>query len=87
MKAISVRTASNGRCEEHAVHRTQYHRRPAVIDRIERNQPSGLRIYRGKDELPKCWRLGRAVVSPRRHHVGQAGARGRYGGEVLFVVQ
>ena len=53
--------------------------RPAVIDRIERISRPGLRIYRGKDELPKVLGgLGVAVVStPAGHHVRQASARGR----------
>lgn len=67
----------------------KYHDGRPVIDRIERVSRPGLRIYRGKDELPKVLGgLGVAVVSTP-HGVmtdKQARAAGT-GGEVLFVVQ
>jgi small subunit ribosomal protein S8 len=67
----------------------KYHDGRPVIDRIERVSRPGLRIYRGKDELPKVLGgLGVAIVSTP-HGVmtdKQARAAGT-GGEVLFVVQ
>ena len=58
----------------------KYHDGRPVIDRIERISRPGLRIYRGKDELPKVLGgLGVAVVStPQGHHVRQASARSRH---------
>jgi len=65
-----------------------YDGRP-VIDRIERISRPGLRIYRGKDELPKVLGgLGVAVVSTPKGIMSDRQARAAgTGGEVLFVVQ
>ena len=65
-----------------------YDGRP-VIDRIERVSRPGLRIYRGKDELPKVLGgLGVAVVSTPKGIMSDRQARAAgTGGEVLFVVQ
>jgi small subunit ribosomal protein S8 len=59
----------------------KYHDGRPVIDRIERISRPGLRIYRGKDELPKVgvgWTGRRRGLDPEGHHVGPAGARGRH---------
>ena len=60
-----------------------------VIDRIERVSRPGLRIYRGKDELPKVLGgLGVAIVSTPQGVMTDKQARAAgTGGEVLFVVQ
>ena len=60
-----------------------------VIDRLERVSRPGLRIYRGKDELPKVLGgLGVAVISTPQGIMSDAQARAAgTGGEVLFVVQ
>src|ERR1700723_1341284 len=65
-----------------------YDGRP-VIDRIERVSRPGLRIYRGKDDLPKVLGgLGVAVISTPKGIMSDAQARAAgTGGEVLFVVQ
>ncbi len=65
-----------------------YDGRP-VIDRIERISRPGLRIYRGKDELPKVLGgMGVAVVSTPKGIMSDKQARAAgTGGEVLFVVQ
>jgi small subunit ribosomal protein S8 len=67
----------------------KYHDGRPVIDRIERISRPGLRIYRGKDELPKVLGgLGVAVVSTPKGIMSDARARAEgTGGEVLFVVQ
>lgn len=67
----------------------KYHEGRPVIDRIERISRPGLRIYRGKDELPKVLGgLGVAVVSTPQGIMSDAQARAAgTGGEVLFVVQ
>src|SRR6266702_366421 len=64
-----------------------YDGRP-VIDRIERVSRPGLRIYRGKDQLPKVLGgLGVAVISTPKGIMSDAQARAAgTGGEVLFVV-
>ena len=68
----------------------KYHDGRPVIDRIERISRPGLRIYRGKDELPKVLGgLGRRGGLDARKGImsdRQARAAGT-GGEVLFVVQ
>ena len=67
----------------------KYHEGRPVIDRIERISRPGLRIYRGKDELPKVLGgLGVAVVSTPQGIMTDKQARAAgTGGEVLFVVQ
>lgn len=67
----------------------KYHDGRPVIDRIERVSRPGLRIYRGKDELPKVLGgLGVAVVSTPKGVMTDKQARAAgTGGEVLFVVQ
>ncbi|MDE2294821.1 MAG: 30S ribosomal protein S8 [Gammaproteobacteria bacterium] len=66
----------------------KYHDGRPVIDRIERISRPGLRIYRGKDELPKVLGgLGVAVVSTPQGIMSDRQARAAgTGGEVLFVV-
>ena len=67
----------------------KYHDGRPVIDRIQRVSRPGLRIYRGKDELPKVLGgLGVAVVSTPKGVMTDKQARAAgTGGEVLFVVQ
>jgi small subunit ribosomal protein S8 len=64
-----------------------YEGRP-VIDRLERVSRPGLRIYRGKDELPKVLGgMGTVIVSTPQGVMSdrQARANGQ-GGEVLCIV-
>lgn len=64
-----------------------YEGRP-VIDRLERVSRPGLRVYRGKDELPKVLGgMGTVIVSTPRGVMTdrQARAAGQ-GGEVLCIV-
>ena len=65
-----------------------YEGRP-VIERIERVSRPGLRIFRGKGELPKVrGGLGVAIVSTSRGVMSDREARaGGHGGEVLCVVE
>ncbi len=64
-----------------------YEGRP-VIDRIERISRPGLRIYRGKDDLPKVLNgLGTVIVSTPKGVMTDKQARAiGQGGEVLCVV-
>jgi len=59
-----------------------------VIERIERSSKPGLRIYRGKDDLPKVLGgLGIAIVSTSAGVMSDRQARSKgVGGEVLCVV-
>jgi len=59
-----------------------------VIERIERSSRPGLRIYRGKDDLPKVLGgLGVAIVSTSAGVMSDREAREQgIGGEVLCVV-
>jgi small subunit ribosomal protein S8 len=61
--------------------------RPA-IERIQRVSRSGLRVYRGKDELPKViGGLGISIVSTSAGLLTDAQARSRgLGGEVIGLV-
>lgn len=66
----------------------KYHEGRPVIDKLERVSRPGLRIYRGKDQLPKVLGgLGVAIVSTPKGVMTdkQARAAGQ-GGEVLCVV-
>ena len=64
-----------------------YEGRP-VIDRLERISRPGLRIYRGKDELPKVLGgMGTVIVSTPKGVMTDKQARSiGQGGEVLCIV-
>ena len=59
-----------------------------MIERIERVSSPGLRIYRGKDEIPRVMNgLGIAIVSTSRGVMTDRKARATgVGGEVLCIV-
>lgn len=66
----------------------KYYQGRPVIDRIERISKPGLRIYRGKDELPTILGgLGVAIISTSRGVMTDREARAAgHGGEVLCIV-
>ncbi|MEE8428664.1 MAG: 30S ribosomal protein S8 [Gammaproteobacteria bacterium] len=66
----------------------KYYEGKPVIDRIERISRPGLRIYKGKDELPKVLGgLGIAIISTSQGVMSDRAARAAgHGGEVLCVV-
>ena len=66
----------------------KYHEGRPVIDRIERISRPGLRIYRGKDELPKVLGgMGTVIVSTPKGVMTDKQARAiGQGGEVLCIV-
>lgn len=66
----------------------KYYEGKPVIDRIERVSRSGLRVYRGKDELPKVLNgLGISIVSTSSGIMTDAQARTKgLGGEVIGIV-
>lgn len=66
----------------------KYYAGQPVIERIERVSRPGLRIYRGRDDLPKVMNgLGVAIVSTSRGVMTDRKARATgIGGEVLCIV-
>jgi small subunit ribosomal protein S8 len=70
-----------------AVQLKYYQGRP-VIDRLERISRPGLRVYKGKDELPAVLGgLGIAIVSTSQGVMSDRAARAAgHGGEVLCIV-
>lgn len=66
----------------------KYYAGRAVIERIERVSKPGLRVYRGKDELPQVMNgLGVAIVSTPKGVMTDRKARAaNVGGEVLCIV-
>ncbi|HYT15365.1 MAG TPA: 30S ribosomal protein S8 [Burkholderiales bacterium] len=66
----------------------KYHAGRPVIEKIERVSRPGLRIYRGRDDLPKVMNgLGVAIVSTSKGVMTDRKARATgIGGEVLCVV-
>lgn len=67
----------------------KYYQGKPVIQRIKRASSPGLRVYRGKDELPKIMGgLGIAVISTSAGLMTDRAARkSGHGGEVLCYVQ
>lgn len=66
----------------------KYHRGKPVIEYLKRVSRPGLRIYRGKDDLPMVWGgLGVAVVSTSKGLMTDRAARkDGLGGEVIAYV-
>jgi small subunit ribosomal protein S8 len=66
----------------------KYYRGKPVIDRIERVSRPGLRVYKGKDELPSILGgLGVAIVSTSKGVMTDKQARAAgHGGEVLCII-
>ena len=66
----------------------KYHEERAVIDKIQRVSRPGLRVYKGKDELPRIDNgLGIAIISTSKGVMSDKNARKQgLGGEVLVVV-
>lgn len=66
----------------------KYYAGRPVIDRIERISKPGLRVYRGKDDLPRVMNgLGVAIVSTPKGVMTDKRARAaNMGGEVLCIV-
>lgn len=85
IESYSVRKSGNK--AELDIELKYYAGRP-VIERIERVSRPGLRIYRGKEELPKVMNgLGVAIVSTPKGVMTDRKARSvNVGGEVLCIV-
>ncbi len=67
----------------------KYYQGKPVIEKIQRISRPGLRIYKGKDELPKVMGgLGVAIISTSAGVMSDRAARSAgHGGEVLCYVQ
>ena len=67
----------------------KYYQGKPVIEKIQRVSRPGLRIYKGKDELPKVMGgLGVAIISTSAGVMSDRAARkAGHGGEVLCYVQ
>ena len=81
------RTDAEAGKPRHTIALKYFEGRP-VIDRLERISRPGLRIYRGKDELPKVLGgMGTVIVSTPKGVMTDKAARAiGQGGEVLCVV-
>ncbi|MGH8369354.1 MAG: 30S ribosomal protein S8 [Gammaproteobacteria bacterium] len=66
----------------------KYHEGQPVIERIQRVSKPGLRVYKGKDELPRVLGgLGIAVISTPKGVMSDRAARAAgQGGEIICVV-
>ena len=66
----------------------KYYEGTPVIEKIQRSSSPGLRVYRGKDDLPKVLGgLGVAIVSTSAGVMSDRQARAKgIGGEVICVV-
>ena len=66
----------------------KYYQGRPVIDRLERVSRPGLRVYKGKDELPSVLGgLGIAIVSTSQGVITDRQARASgHGGEVICIV-
>ncbi len=66
----------------------KYHEGKPVIERLERVSRSGLRVYRGKNALPKVLNgLGVSIVSTSAGIMTDANARQKgLGGEIIGIV-
>jgi len=68
--------------------RLKYYQGRPVIDRLERVSRPGLRVYKGKDDLPRILGgMGVAIISTSRGVMTDRAARAAgHGGEVLCIV-
>ena len=82
-----IRTTGEGAKARLEIALTYYEGKP-VIERLERVSRSGLRQYRGKDELPKILAgLGVAIISTSQGLMTDRQARAAgVGGEVICLV-
>lgn len=68
--------------------RLKYYQGRPVIDRLERVSRPGLRVYKGKDDLPRILGgMGVAIVSTSSGVMSDRAARAAgHGGEILCIV-
>jgi small subunit ribosomal protein S8 len=85
--AIRDKGGENGAKKELAIGLKYYAGRP-VIERLERVSKPGLRVYKGRDDIPRVMNgLGVAILSTSRGVMTDRKARADgLGGEVLCIV-
>ena len=85
--AVREKSGADGARKELAIGLKYYAGRP-VIERLERVSKPGLRVYRGRDDIPRVMNgLGVAIVSTSRGVMTDRKARADgVGGEVLCIV-
>ena len=85
--AVRERTGDDAGKQELAIALKYYAGRP-VIERLERVSKPGLRVYRGRDDIPRVMNgLGVAILSTSRGVMTDRKARADgVGGEVLCIV-
>ena len=85
--AIRDKGGDNGAKKELAIGLKYYAGRP-VIERLERVSKPGLRVYKGRDDIPRVMNgLGVAILSTSRGVMTDRKARADgLGGEVLCIV-
>jgi small subunit ribosomal protein S8 len=85
--ALRDKGGENGAKKELAIALKYYAGRP-VIERLERVSKPGLRVYKGRDDIPRVMNgLGVAIVSTSRGVMTDRKARADgLGGEVLCIV-
>jgi small subunit ribosomal protein S8 len=85
---VAFQVADTGNNKRELSIELKYFEGRPVIDEIRRVSRSGLRIYRGKDSLPKIQGgLGIAIVSTPAGVMSDRDARaGGHGGEVICIV-
>jgi len=84
---VDVSVESEGK-KPQLVIKLKYHRGEPLIELLKRVSRPGLRIYRGKDELPQVMGgLGVAIVSTSKGLMSDRAARAAgHGGEILAYV-
>lgn len=85
---IAEATVEPNGCKPVLVVKLKYFRGKPVIEQLTRVSRPGLRIYRGKDDLPKVWAgLGIAIVSTSQGLMTDRAARqSGHGGEIIAYV-
>src|SRR5690348_15777049 len=85
--AVRDQSGSNGSKKELAIAVKYYPARP-VIERLERVSKPGLRVYKGRNDIPRVMNgLGVAILSTSRGVMTDRKARADgVGGEVLCIV-
>jgi small subunit ribosomal protein S8 len=83
-----IEVADNPGNKRELLVKLRYYDGKPVIEKIQKISKPGLRIYRGKDEIPEVMRgLGVAIVSTSEGVMSDRSARAKgFGGEVLCIV-
>jgi small subunit ribosomal protein S8 len=86
--ATRERGAENGGARKELAIALKYYAGRPVIERLERVSKPGLRVYKGRDDIPRVMNgLGVAIVSTSRGVMTDRKARADgLGGEVLCIV-